>query len=190
MPSESPCLSKMLLGPYHSRTHQPWTTPSVTAASTRTVSIPGSVGSLWEEATATTAFFEIPAISLLGAELLPLPGNPWICDIWQLREDPQHWSQAIANACLSELLIWWAVLYLAQLGALLFIADMNSLESLWAFVSLAFYQSGNVPQLLQPEDGLEATHIISPLRGRFVFHRFTHHGKNFQVSVGHPLNST
>lgn len=101
MPSESPCLSKMLLGPYHSRTHQPWTTPSVTAASTHTVSIPGSVGSLREEATATTAFFEIPAISLLGAELLPLPGNPWICDIWQLREDPQHWSQAIANACLS-----------------------------------------------------------------------------------------
>lgn len=70
----------------------------------------------------------------------------------------------------------------AQLGALL-ITDVNSSESLWAFVPLAFYQSGKVPQLLQPE-GPGATHVISSLQGRFPFHCFT------QACMGHPLNST
>lgn len=99
---------------------------------------------------------------------------------------PSKWQMP---ACL-QILIWWVVLYLAQLGALLFIAGVNSLESLWAFVPLAFYQSGKMPQLLQPDDGPRATHTVSSLCGRFLFHCFSHRGKNCQGYMGYPLNST
>lgn len=79
------------------------------------------------------------------------------------------------------------MLYLAQLKALLFITDMNSLESLRAFVPLAFYQPENVPQLLQPDNGRGATHIASSLHNRFLFYSFTHSSLAY---MGHHLEST
>lgn len=144
-------------------------------------------GRLQEEATPITGSIEIPAISLLGAELLLLPKNLWIFAIFG-SSGKIHSMEAkqMASAHLSANPYLVTGLYLAQLRALLFITDVNSLEKFWAFVPLAPYQSWKVPRLLQPDNAPGATHIISSLCGTSFFHCFTHHGKNCQVYVGHP----
>lgn len=89
-------------GTYHSWTHQPQKTPSLISVSTCTVPIPGSVGSQQEEATATTNFFEILALILLGAELLPLPRNRWITVIFgSFGRICRVEAKRTVNACLS-----------------------------------------------------------------------------------------
>lgn len=52
-------------------------------------------------------------------------------------------------------------------------ADVNSSESLWAFVPLGFCQTGKVPQLLQPDGPTssplcmeDSPSIVSPSMGR------------------------
>jgi len=74
----------------------------MTAVSTHTVPIPGAVDCLQEEATATTDFFEISALSLLGVKLLPLPRNPRSSVIFGSSEKiPSSKAKQTANAHLS-----------------------------------------------------------------------------------------